>query len=352
MTRVQWTPELTLPRRPRVVALGAFDGVHLGHARTIRAMREVARERSAEAAVLTFDPSPREFDDGVRRPGRRLTPLDEQMYYLRKLGVDLVVLFEFPGRIQRVGPEDFVRRILVGQLNTVHVTASETHRFGHKGAGDLALLRRLGEELGYGVQTVSPLLIGGARVSSTRIRDLLAQGKVHEAGALLGRPYAVYAPVVSGRGLGSRLGYPTANLNIPPEKILPRDGVYAGVCGQVHADNYEALEQPRAAAINVGLAPTVRGDQRLVEVHLVGEQCDLLGSSLKVAFLRWLRGEQRFRTTAHLAAQIGRDAERAAAAADELEAPDLHTFEGFCAHDYVIRRGSLGLTRQSGNVSG
>lgn len=338
MKTVRWSPDLELPDTPRVVALGAFDGVHLGHAKTIQAMRSIAHQREAEAAILTFDPSPREFSDGERRAGRRLTTRDEQLYYLRKLGVDLTVVFEFPGGIHLVEPEDFVRRILVEQVNAIHVTASRTHRFGHRGKGDIDLLRSLGAEHGFEVEIVRPLIIGDDRVSSTRIRSLLNEGKVHEAGALLGRPYAIYAPVVSGQGLGSKLGYPTANMSIPPEKILPHDGVYAGLCGQVHEGDYSIVAQPRPAAINVGLAPTVRGDERIVEAHMVEEQCDLRDATIKVEFLRWIRGEQRFESTRALTEQIGRDVDEVMETTADPQGEELEQFARVCATDYVVRR--------------
>lgn len=338
MKQVHWTPDLELPEVPRVVALGAFDGVHLGHAKTIQAMRSIAHSRGAEAAILTFDPSPREFAAGRRLLGRRLTTSQEQLYYLRKLGVDLVVTFEFPGEIHMVEPEEFVRRILVEQINAVQVTASKTHRFGHRGRGDIALLQTLGAELGFDVEIIRPLIIGEDRVSSTRIRNLLDAGEVHHAGALLGRPYAIYAPVVSGQGLGAELGFPTANLSIPPEKILPHDGVFAGLCGEVSEGDYESVVQPRPAAINVGLAPTVRGDERVVEVHLVGEQCDLEGSTIKVEFLRWLRGEKKFEGTSELTRQISRDVDEVAETADVSQSGELGEFDRVCATEYVVRR--------------
>ncbi|MFW5866457.1 MAG: riboflavin biosynthesis protein RibF [Armatimonadota bacterium] len=342
MKTLHWTPDLELPDTPRVVALGAFDGVHLGHAKTIQAMRSIAHERGAEAAILTFDPSPREFIDGTRQPGRRLTTTDEQLYYLRKLGVDLVVIFEFPGEIHTVEPEDFVRGILVEQINAVQVTASKTHRFGHMGKGDIDLLQTLGAELGFDVEIVRPLIVGDDRVSSTRIRNLLDAGSVHEAGALLGRPYAIYAPVVSGQGLGSELGFPTANLSIPPEKILPHDGVFAGLCGEVREGDYQVVKQSRPAAINVGVAPTVRGDERVVEVHLVEEQCDLAGASIKVEFLRWLRAERKFADVEELTQQIGRDVEAVVETSGAPKDERLEEFDRVCATDYVVRRPSWG----------
>lgn len=340
MRLAYWRPDLKLPDVPRVVALGAFDGVHLGHAKTIQAMRSIAHERNAEAAILTFDPSPREFADGVRRPGQRLTTLEEQLYYLRRLGVDLAIVFEFPGEIHLVEPEDFVRDILIGQINAVHVTASKTHHFGHMGRGDLDLLRRLGAELGFDVEIVRPLTIGGERVSSTRIRKLLAEGNAQQAGALLGRPYAICAPVVSGRGMGTELGFPTANLSIPPEKILPHDGVYAGRGAVVREGDYATLQQPRPAAINVGFAPTVRGDERVVEVHLVGEHCDLVGACLNIEFLRWLRDEEQFRDLEALTNQISRDVAEVIEVAEAPPPEELREFERVCETEYVVRRPS------------
>ncbi len=339
MMRVEWSPDLEMPDRPRVAALGAFDGLHLGHARTIQKMRSIARERAAEATVLTFDPSPREFEEGVRQPGQRLTPLDEQMYHLRRLGVDLAVVFDYPGRIHAVEPEDFVRRVLVGQLGVVHLTAGGTHHFGRGGRGDLALLQELGVELGFGVEVVEPLTIGGERVSSTRIRHLLSEGQVRRAGALLGRPYAIYASVVSGRGLGSEIGYPTANLRIPSEKTLPRDGVYAGLCTAVRGGDCEALEQPRAAAINVGLAPTVQRATRVVEVHIVGEDCDLQGACVRTQFLRWLRAERRFDDLDALREQIARDARQALREAASRPRAEMRRFDQFCVSEDAGRRG-------------
>jgi len=206
------------------------------------------------------------------------------------------------------------------------------------GRGDIDLLRALGDELGFEVEIVRSLTIGDERVSSTRIRDLLDAGNVVEAGALLGRPYAIYAPVVGGRGMGTELGFPTANLSIPAEKILPHDGVYAGCSAMVHGDDYSAQEQPRPAAINVGLAPTVRGDERIVEVHLIGEQCNLREAWLKVEFLRWLRNEREFEDLAALTEQIGRDVDEVVAVAEAPQSEPLGEFDRVCATDYVVRR--------------
>jgi riboflavin kinase/FMN adenylyltransferase len=302
---------------PHAVAVGAFDGVHLGHASILRQVRDEARERGVAAAVVTFDPVPRELEDGARQPHRRLTPVDEHLCLLEGLGMDIALVLEFPGAIQSMSPEAFVSEVLLDDLNAVCVYASESHRFGAGGRGDVDLLRRLGAELGFEVKIVPPLMVGGQRVSSTRVRELLSQGRVDKAAALLGRPYALYARVVAGHGRGADLGFPTANLCIPEEKTLPRDGVYAGVAGTVTTD-YGPLERPWPAAINIGTAPTFARGERTVEVHICeakagasgaggSAHADLLDACLKVEFLRWLRTERRFETERALADQIAQD---------------------------------------------
>lgn len=315
MRRVLDLERNDLGEAAHVVAVGAFDGVHLGHARVLKEARREAEERSVEAAAITFDPSPRELKDGVRQPGCRLTPVQEQLRRLEDLGLDLAVVLEFPGTIHEMAPEIFVREVLIGKLNAVCVCASETHRFGAEGRGDIRALRGLGRRLGFEVNTVAPRMMRDHRVSSTRVRDLLAEGRVSEAADLLGRPYALFGEVVEGRGVGKLLGFPTANVRIPREKTLPRDGVYAGVAAMVTTD-YEMVEQPRPAAINIGTAPTFDRGQRLVEVHVVGPQTDLAGACLKVEFLRWLRPEQRFADQEALARQIEEDVARTRALAE------------------------------------
>ena len=329
MREVFWHPDLELPQRPRVVALGAFDGMHRGHESTIGRMRALAREAHAEATVLTFDPSPREFVEGVRQPGRRLTTVREQMCRLGELGVDLSVVIEFPGNIREIEPEDFVRDVLVGQLSATCVCASESHRFGRGGRGDLALLRMLGEQQGFEVVVIQPVVAEGERISSTRIRDLLAAGEVTPAAALLGRPYPIIAAVMAGHGMGTKLGFPTANLRIPPEKLVPADGVYAGWAGRT-AGECARMDQPRPGAIHIGPAPTLGRDAHAVEVHLVGEHCDLLGVEIRVEFLRRLRESRAFPSREALIEQIGRDVVQTARIAAETGP--------WCTSEYLAQR--------------
>ncbi len=306
MIEATWSPQLELPDRPRVVALGAFDGVHRGHQTTLEQVRLIARERDAEATVLTFDPGPREFVAGIRQPGTRLTTRAEQMCQLRQLDLDLALVIDFPGLIADLSPEHFVRDVLVAQLRVTCVCASASHQFGRDGSGDLKLLRRLGRRYGFEVLVIEPAMVGGSRISSTVIRALLSRGEVAHAATLLGRPYALVAEVVSGQGLGASLGFPTANLRTPPEKLVPADGVYAGVAGRA-VGPCAAVTEPFAAAISVGLAPTVERNTRVVEAHLIGAEGDFVGDTLTVQFVEWLRAEETFADHDELVAQIRLD---------------------------------------------
>lgn len=306
MIEATWSPQLELPDRPRVVALGAFDGVHRGHQSALEQVCRLADERGAEATVLTFDPGPREFVAGIRQPGTRLTTRAEQMCRLRRVNLDLALVIEFPGRIRDLSPEHFVRDVLVGQLRATCVVASASHQFGRDGAGDLKLLRRLGRRHDFEVVVIDPVVVGGSRISSTVIRALLSRGDVAHAATLLGRPYALVADVVSGQGIGESLGFPTANLRTPAEKLVPADGVYAGVAGRA-VGPCALISQPYPAAISVGMAPTVERNTRVVEAHLIGADGDFVGDTLTVQFVDWLRSEESFADRDELAAQIRRD---------------------------------------------
>jgi riboflavin kinase/FMN adenylyltransferase len=289
-----------------VVALGAFDGVHRGHQSALEQVRRLARERNAEATVLTFDPGPREFVAGIRQPGTRLTTRAEQMCRLRQLGLELALVIQFPGLVSDLSPEHFVRDVLVGQLRATCVCAGESHRFGRDGDGDLKLLQRLGRRYGFGVVVIDPVVVGGSRISSTVIRALLSRSEVAHAATLLGRPYALVADVVSGQGMGASLGFPTANLRTPPEKLLPADGVYAGVAGRA-VGPCALMSDAYPAAINVGTAPTLERNNRVVEAHLIGAEGDFVGATLRVQFVGWLRAEESFADRDALIAQIRRD---------------------------------------------
>jgi riboflavin kinase / FMN adenylyltransferase len=267
-----------LEPRDRVVALGTFDGVHLGH-------RQVIEAAGPAPTVITFHPHPRRvLGYGVEL----LTTLERRLELLAGLGVAETLVVEFSLDFQRIEPEAFAHDYL-GVLGTTVVVAGEDFRFGHKRAGDLDLLARLGFE----VRSV-PLLEG---VSSSEIRRLLHEGALEGAARLLGRPYEVDGIVVEGDARGGTLGFPTANLAVEADLLVPRRGIYAG-----HAGGHRA-------AISIGTNPHYGGDELRVEAFLLGFAGDLYGKRLIVELWRHLRDERAFASEEDLIDQIARDVE-------------------------------------------
>ncbi|QYJ14651.1 Bifunctional riboflavin kinase/FMN adenylyltransferase [Rubrobacter xylanophilus DSM 9941] len=283
-----------------VVALGNFDGVHLGHRAVVARALGEGKVRGMRVVAATFDPHPR----AVLRPGEApplLTPLSVRRELLLGLGVDEVRVIRFDEGLSRKSPEEFVREVLVGEIGARVVVVGENFRFGHRAAGDFAELRRLmrscgGEAVGVPVQRLD----GGEEVSSSRIRRLVLEGRVEEAARLLGRPHAVYGRVVEGERRGSRIGFPTANLRPEGGVAVPGRGVYACVV--------RVWGESHAACTNVGFAPTFGGrTESLIEAHLLDFRGDLYGAEIEVGFLRRIRGEKKFGGVEELREQIRRD---------------------------------------------
>jgi riboflavin kinase/FMN adenylyltransferase len=277
-----------LQPRERTVALGTFDGVHLGHRRVIEAA-------GPAPTVVTFHPHPR------RVLGYRvelLTTLERRLELLAELGVDETLVVEFSLDFQRVEPEEFARDIL-GAIGTRLVVAGADFTFGHKRRGDLDLLGRLG----FQTRPV-PLLEG---VSSSEIRRLLHEGDLAGAACRLGRPHEVEGVVVEGDARGGTLGFPTANLAVEPELLVPRHGIYAGQAAG------------HRAAISIGKNPHYGGDELRVEAFLLGFAGDLYGKRLVVELWRRLRDERAFASEQDLIDQIARDVEQTRAAEQPLK---------------------------------
>jgi riboflavin kinase / FMN adenylyltransferase len=279
-----------LPSAERAVALGTFDGVHLGH----KAVVEAARETGLRSTVITFDPHPRTvFGYEVHL----LTTLERRLELLEELGPDEVFVLEFTPELSQWTPEEFADRVLE-RIGTTVVVAGADFRFGRGRAGDLALL----EQLGFETRPV-PAVEG---VSSTAIREALRLGDIPEAARLLGRPPELEGPVVYGDQRGGTLGFPTANLAVPPELMVPSYGIYVG----------EALGH--RAAVSIGVNPHYGGDERRIEAFLLDFEGDLYGSRLRLALWRRLRDERAFENEEELIAQIATDAEAARAARPPL----------------------------------
>jgi riboflavin kinase/FMN adenylyltransferase len=268
---------------PRAVALGTFDGVHTGH----RGVIEQTLEAGPEPTVVTFDPHPR---TALGNRVELLTTLERRLELLEELGVQAVLVVAFTLELARLEPEQFVEQVL-RPIGAEVVVAGADFRFGHRRKGDLELVR----SLGFDVRPV-PLIDD---ISSTRIRDLVRGGEVERAAKLLGRPVEVEGTVVAGEARGGTLGFPTANLDVRTELVVPGNGIYAGAAAE------------HRAAVSIGTNPHYGGHERRVEAHLLGFSGDLYGERLVVELWRRLRDEQAFETESDLIQQIGADVELA-----------------------------------------
>jgi riboflavin kinase / FMN adenylyltransferase len=281
-----------------VVTIGVFDGVHRGHQRIIGQAVKRARDRGLESVVVTFDPHPSE----VLRPGSHPAVLTEparKAELIEALGADALCLLPFTPEFSRLGPERFVHDVLVEHLHAAVVAVGENFRFGHRAAGDLALLERLGRRFGFSVET--PALVGADQTvfSSTYIRACVAAGDVVAAAAALGRPHRLEGVVVRGDGRGRELGFPTANLMSGPHAAVPADGVYAGWCGHRGGRHM--------AAVSIGTNPTFSGRERRVEPYLLDFDGDLYGERIGLDFQVQLRETRTYRDVGALVAQIRDD---------------------------------------------
>ncbi len=277
--------------RPRRVAIGTFDGVHLGH-------REVI---AGAETVITFDPHPQSVVAPGTQP-RLLTTLDRKAELVASLGVEELVVIPFDGDFAARSAQDFVDHVLVERVAATHVSVGENFRFGHKAQGDA---RMLASDARFETRTVPLLEVDGEVVSSSHIRGLLAGGAVQYADELLGAPFSVDGEVQHGDKRGRTLGFPTANLVPAPGFVVPGHGVYA--CRVQLPDGTLV-----AAATNVGVRPQfVTGRGELIEAFLIDWSGDLYGEKIRIEFLRRLRGERRFDSVDALVEQMGRDVDEA-----------------------------------------
>jgi riboflavin kinase / FMN adenylyltransferase len=291
----------SLKDRPRAVCVGAFDGFHLGHQFLVSRLCALAWERHLISTVVSFEPIPAQFFAPPEAPPLRLSTKQERTALIAAACCENLVLLPFNDVLRRRTAEEFCRDILVERLNTRLLFASATHTLGTDRA-DLARLTELGEQLGFAVEAAPVLQCDNQWLSSTAIRELLGQGHVEEVAGLLGRHYSLEGAVVAGRGEGRRLGFPTANLEVAPEKLLPADAVYAGLARLT--DNGSTYP----AAISLGNAPTFDLTERLVEAFLItDEPLELVGRMLHLEFVHRLRGQEKFANVEALQKQIAAD---------------------------------------------
>ena len=295
-------------RRGCALAIGNFDGVHRGHRALLQRVVEVARQRSLIAAAMTFEPHPREYFSPEQAPAR-IANLRDKIEGLGQAGVERVFVQHFNCDFASLSPEQFIERVLVQGCRVRWLLVGDDFRFGAKRAGDVALLRSAGARAGFGVEQIGPILLGGERVSSSRIRAALSAGDLALASDLLGHPYAISGRVLHGAKLGRQIGFPTLNLRVAHRRPALH-GIFAV---RVHGIGSGAL--PGVAS--VGMRPTVDDSGRwLLEVHLFDFSDEVYGRLIKVEFVQKLRDEARFDSVQELTAAIRRDADRARAIFD------------------------------------
>jgi riboflavin kinase/FMN adenylyltransferase len=285
---------------PHHLALGVFDGVHLGHQAVIGQALAARARHGGACGVLTFDPYPIHVLFPEKAPRRLLSSLDHKARILATMGVDFLLALPFDRQRAAQEAEEFVHEIVRTGVKTLAV--GDDWRFGKGRQGDVTLLARLSRDLGFQLAALPPVMMDGERISSTRIRQAIRDGNLAAAARMLGRPYTIEGKVVEGRKLGRQIGFPTANV-VQGDEQFPPDGVWA----------VRVTEggRPFGAVANLGCRPTVDGTTRALEVHLFDFDGDLYGRVLEIEFVKQLRGERKFESLDALKEQIARDAAEA-----------------------------------------
>lgn len=333
------TSSLATVLTPTTVALGNFDGVHQGHQKVIKPILKESGASQAIAAtppvddrlsylepsstpnltenfesqadvslgyryatVVTFNPHPREYFSG--QTWKLLTPPDEKVQQLSILGVEQLVRLPFDQELASLSPQQFVEKILVQQLRATQVSVGQDFHFGYQRTGTSSELQAIASAYGIDVTIVSLQTCEGERISSSLIRQSLEQGNISQANQQLGRPYSLTGVVVKGQQVGRTIGFPTANLQLPPEKFLPRQGVY---CVRVYGSSLTSPASSVPGVMNLGQRPTVNGTTMTVEVHLLDWSGDLYEQTLTVSLEKFLRPEQKFASLEALKTQIQAD---------------------------------------------
>jgi riboflavin kinase / FMN adenylyltransferase len=283
----------------RVLAIGNFDGLHLGHRALLERLTTTARQHGLPSAVMTFEPHPRELFTPEQAPAR-LTSLREKLALLESCGIDEVFMLHFNRKLAGLTADEFVERILVRGLGVRHLIIGDDFRFGKGRSGDFALLQAAGQQHGFGVEAMHTIEIDGERVSSSAVRDTLAGGDLEHAARLLGRPYCISGRVVHGGKIGRKLGWPTANIQLKRKRVA-LTGVFAAMVSGI-----DKRHLPGAASL--GVRPTLgHGLRPVLEVHLFDFDQQIYGAHVTVHFLHKLRDEAKFDSLETLTEQIARD---------------------------------------------
>lgn len=283
-----------------IVTSGTFDGVHVGHQKILTRLRELAKEKGGETVVVTFWPHPRFVLNPEDDSLKLLSTFEEKAALFADMGIDHLVRIPFTKAFSQLGSDEFIRKILVGKINTRYLVIGYDHHFGKNREGSFEYLKEHAHEYGFEVEEIPRQDVDHIGVSSTKIRSALNEGDVRTANEYLGRPYNIQGKVTYGKKIGSSIGFPTANLQmIETYKLIPADGVYA-VIAQVQGKAYEGM-------MNIGFRPTVDGSARQVEVHLFNFDQLIYGEVMNVLVIGRIRNEIKFNDIEELKAQLERD---------------------------------------------
>ena len=306
-------PLSPFPPHP-VLTIGNFDGQHVGHRALVTSVVELARRRKGTPIVLTFDPHP----VTVLRPGVTLQSLstpEQKREFFQSLGVEILIFLEFNPQLANLNPKQFVDSVLRDGIGVRDVMVGKSFAFGKGRSGQVQDLIELGTEAGFAVHPFSPVLVDDQVVSSTRIRRCIQDGRVKDAARYLGRYYSLGGRVIRGEGRGSELGWPTANLSIPGNRVVPPDGVYVTTT----AIKGEILK----SVSYIGSRPTFAEGERMLEVHLLDMNRSLYNEELKVNFIERVRGDQKFSSISELVKQMELDANLARERLQSLQEPPI-----------------------------
>ena len=291
-----------LPVKPCVATIGFFDGVHRGHRFLIERLKEDAKAAGLESTVITFERHPRQVLSSDYQP-KLLTTFEEKRLLLSRTGVDNCAVLQFDRQMAQMTAREFMERVLTGLLNVKRLYIGYDHRFGHNREEGFEDYVRYGRELGIEVLQNTAFDLEGVNVSSSVIRSFLQEGEVEMAARCLGYPYFVSGKVMPGVQEGRKLGFPTANIEVTAEKLIPASGVYAVTA------RLEGSAALKPAMMNIGTRPTFGENEQTLEVHILDFEDNIYGKELLVSFDRRLRGERKFRSAEDLADQLRKDAE-------------------------------------------
>lgn len=287
---------------PSVVALGNFDGVHLGHQALIKEARRIGEEKGLKVAVFTFSNHPKNLTNR-EKPVKNIVYQDEKAQLMENLKVDYLFNIEFTEEVMRTEPIAFIKNFLIDKFNMKHAVCGFNYRFGFKGLGSAHLLQDVGHELEFETTCLEPVIVDGDVVSSTLIRGLIKAGEMEDVKKFLGRNYDIEGEVVVGNRLGRTIGFPTSNITIDENMVTPPNGVYITYC------IYNGVKYP--SVTNVGVKPTIGQYKKNVETHIFNFNKELYGKTIRVEFIKMTREEAKFASVEELSNQIASDCNQA-----------------------------------------